>query len=159
MHCYLTVLSDVQSDAVPAGLHDRVGANERLGPGPNAGNVLARAEALARHKVRIKCLEIAVEAADLAGRHEGVHLHGSIEAVPQVPLVAGNGDRRDGRAGGGDGACAAEGREPDHELIVAGAVAVAAGAAGREEVVGDVGDDAGASVAVSVSGPAPQKPK
>lgn len=73
--------------------------------------------------------------------------------------MAGNGDRRDGRAGGGDGARAAEGRKPDHELIVAGAVAVAAGAAGREEVVGDVGDDAGASVPVSVSGPAPQKLK
>ncbi|KFY19013.1 hypothetical protein V491_04626 [Pseudogymnoascus sp. VKM F-3775] len=147
-HYHQSAISDVQSDAVPAGRHDGVGSNEWLSASPNAGNVLAIAESLARHEVGVKLLKIAVKAADLGSRHEGVHLHGAVEAVPQVPLLTGNGDRRDSAAGGGDGSSAAKGREPDHDLVITGSITVAASARGGEDVIGDVGNDAGTSVSI-----------
>lgn len=150
LHAYHhSTISDVQSDAVPASRQDGAGSNEWLSTSPNAGDVLAGAKSLARHEVGVKRLEIAVKAGDLRSRDEGIHLHGAIEAVPQVPLVAGDGDRRDSAAGGGDGSSAAKSREPDHDLVITGSVAITASASGGEDVVGDIGNDAGTSVAIS----------
>ena len=142
--------SQVHNDAVPSSGHDGISPNKRLSASPNAGNVLARAEPLASNKVRVELLKIAVKASDLARGNEGVHLHGAVQAVVEVPLLAGDGWRGNHGARGGDGAGAAEGCEPDHDLVVAGAVAVASGGAGGEDVVGDVSDDARAGVAAFV---------
>lgn len=86
--------------------------------------------------------QVIVETADVAVRDEAEDRHLAIGSLPQLPVLASEVDGRDGLAGGGDGACAAEGAEPDHDLV---GWAGGGGAAG-EEVVGDVGDDAGAGV-------------
>lgn len=77
-----------------------------------------------------------------AGRDEGEDGSGAIRAFVQLPRHAADGGRGDGRAAGGDRPRAAEGGEPDHNLVGIGA----AGAAGGEHVVGDVCNDAGAGV-------------
>lgn len=139
--------SEVHNDAVSSSLHDGISPNKRLRASSNAGDVLAVAEPLASNKVGVELLEIAIKAIDLARGDKGVHLHGAVQAVVEVPLFASNGRRVDHGACSGDGAGAADGREPDHDLIITGTVTVAGGGAGGEDVVGDVGNNAGAGVA------------
>lgn len=77
------------------------------------------------------------------GSDEGKDGSRAIGAFIEFPRHAADGWRGDGRATGGDRPRAAEGGEPDHDFVSVGA----GGAAGGEQVVGDVGDDVGTGVA------------
>lgn len=75
-------------------------------------------------------------------RDEAEHGHLAVGALAQVPRMPADGGGRDGGAGRGDGTGAAQGVEPDHDLVLVGS----AGRRGGEHVVGHVGDEVIAGV-------------
>ena len=70
-------------------------------------------ESLTIRQVGIEQLDVRGKVGQVSiGRHERVDLHRAVEAVVDAPRVAGDGDGGDGRAGGGDWACAAVNADP-----------------------------------------------
>lgn len=120
-----------------------VGAGEGLGAGADALDVLAGAQALVGGEVVDEVLEVGVEGLGLGAGDEGEDGHLAVGPAVEVERDAADGGGGDLAAGRRDGAGAAEGGQPDHDLVL---LVAARGRAG-EEVVGDVGDDVAAGVA------------
>ena len=125
------------------GQHDAA-ALEGLGAGTDTLEDLGTVDALLGDQVLGEGGQVAAEVVDVAGGDEAEDVHVAVHAVEEVPRGAEDVDGGDGAAGGGDGAGAAEGAEPDHELVVGVAVGRLAG----EEVEGDVGDEVTAGVPI-----------
>lgn len=132
-------------DGVRAGGEDSIGTSEGLGTGLQLGDVLGVGDALIVDEVGEELHQVAAERLDLAGGDERVDGRVAVGARVQGPRAAGNGGGGDGGAGGGDGAGTAQGGEPDHDLVLVGAV----GGGGQPQVVGHIGDDVRASVAIN----------
>lgn len=121
------------------------GTSERLSTGLHVSQVLAGAETLVLLKVSEELQQITREVGDGRLGDEAVDGHAAVGAGVQLPVDTVDGDGGNSRTGGGDGAGAAEGSKPDHDLVLL--VAISGGA--EEQVVGDISDDVGVGVADS----------
>ena len=123
----------------------RLAPSKRLRAGADANKILASAQPLALDQVGEESVQVTVEIGHVGARaHEAEHGRRAVGALEEIELVASDGRRGDGRgARGGDGACTAQSAQPDHDLVGVGAAV----GVGGEDVVGDVGDYGGASVA------------
>lgn len=123
-----------------------IASAEGLCTGLHVDQVQAARQSMAALQVLEKLEHVTGEALHGRRGHEAVHMHIAVRARVQGPLDAVDAGRDDGRArrnGGG----AAQSSEPDHDLVTV----AAAGGRAEEHVVGDIGDDVGARVAVIVS--------
>lgn len=130
-------------DGDGGGLEDGVGAGEGLGTGLEGGDDVGVGDTLAGDEVVEEALQVTVEAGDVAGGNEGEDGGVAVGAGEEAP--GGTGDLGGGDLGSraGDGAGTAVGAEPDHDLVLV----VGADGGGEPQVVGDISDDVGASVA------------
>ena len=111
-------------------------------------HIISRGQILVRLKVFVEVEKVAAVVGRVCNSDEAVYRRGSVRADDEVELSVTDG-RRCGRGGrvavvteGGD---AAEVAEPDHDFVGLGT-----GAGGTDEgVVGDVGADSGAGIAVN----------
>lgn len=125
-----------------SGCEDCVGTREGFSTCTDRLEDLAGGQTLATAKVHQERIQIAVEAVDRADGNKRENSHLSVRALVQLELLTGDCDGGDGTAGGGDGACTAKSREPDHDFVLSGA----GGRCASEDVVSNIGDDVGASV-------------
>lgn len=138
----------IHRHAVRRGREDSVGAGEGLCASLQLGDVLGGGDALVLDEVVQEEHHVGREASDLARGHKRVDGGGAVGALVQLPRLAGDRRGGDGRAGGGDGAGAANGRQPYHDLVLVGT----ARRAREPQVVGHVGDQVGTGVAASGGG-------
>lgn len=138
----------LHGDSVLSSREDSVVTGEGLGASLQLGDVQAVVDALLVHEVREEVVQVAVKVLDLGVGHERVDGGVAVGALVKRPRGVGDGRRRDRGAGRRDGARAADGRQPHHDLVRVGA----ARGGGEPEVVGDVGNDVGAGVAKNGEG-------
>lgn len=102
-------------------------------------NIVRARQAVVANKIGQEQFGVTGEACDWAvDGHETENAHGAVVAVVELPRVPSNGDCGNCASGGRDGAGTTVGSEPDHDLVGRGA---AARSGGKEDVVGDIGDN------------------
>lgn len=108
----------IYGDRISRSSQNGVRANKGLGPGTQAGEVLARGQAVVSRKVGEESLDVAREARDLGRGDEAEDVRVAVVSVVELPGHAADSGGRDGAAGRRDGACAAQRGQPDHHLVL-----------------------------------------